>query len=117
MPDEQGQRIKRNCELIWGIGDYDLDVETDDWVNYVASVKRDYISYYGPLLTMTPCCPSPEAAWNELDRMLSLWAKQKLRGRPMTQDERLEIFGGPNGKMKPILRAFAKELKLVERQQ
>ncbi|KAM3538277.1 hypothetical protein ARSEF1564_008808 [Beauveria bassiana] len=36
------------------------------------------------------------------------------RGRPMTQEERLEIFGGLNGKMKPILRAFAKEPKLAE---
>ncbi len=114
MCDEQGQRIQRNCGIIWGTGDYDLDVETDDWVNWNASVKRDYM-YYGPLLTMTSCCHSPEAAWNELDRMLSLWANQKHNGRPMTQEERLEIFGGPNGKMKPFLRAVAKEQALAVR--
>ncbi|EJP61425.1 uncharacterized protein BBA_09615 [Beauveria bassiana ARSEF 2860] len=61
MPDEQGQRIERNCGLIWNIGDYDLDVETNDWVNYVASVKRDYRNNRNGCRGMAAGVPSLDA--------------------------------------------------------
>lgn len=45
-------------------------------------------------------------AWNELERMLRLWARQVESGRPMTREESLEIFSGPNGKFRKVLEAF-----------
>ena len=52
---------------------------------------------------MTSVCRSSEAAWAELDRMLELWATQVKRGTPMTRNEWLEIFGGPEGEDKMLL--------------
>jgi hypothetical protein len=106
MSSTQFQRILASCEIIWGKGDYDLDVETDDWVTYWAVVKKDLGTSFGPPLTMTGACGSDGHAWRELDRMLHLWAEQKRSGQPMTDDQRLEIFGGPSGRNKPILRQF-----------
>lgn len=104
MSDVQGQRIEANCKVIWGNAfEYDLDIETDDYVNYICFVKKDYGTSFGSPLTMTCVCRSSEAAWAELDRMLRLWARQVQRGTPMTKDESLEIFGGPKGEHKNIL--------------
>ena len=33
----QGQHIKANCAIMWGNGDFAIDIETDDWVNYPSS--------------------------------------------------------------------------------
>ncbi|KAG4442225.1 hypothetical protein IFR05_002274 [Cadophora sp. M221] len=85
MTDAQGARIQANCKIIWGDGDYDLDLETDDWVEYACAVKRDYGTSFGPLLTMTGLCHSAEQAWGELDRMLGVWARQMQSGQPMTK--------------------------------
>lgn len=107
MSSAQGQRIEANCKIIWGNHcEYDLDLETDDYVNYACTVKRDFGTSFGPPLTMTSLCPSSEAAWAELDRMLELWARQVTRGTPMTKDEKLEIFGGWKGKHSKILSDF-----------
>jgi len=38
--------------------------------------------------------------------MLNLWAKQVKRGGPMSEKESLNIFGGPNGEHKNLLKAF-----------
>ena len=46
---------------------------------------------------MTSVRNGPNRAWNELDRMLRLWARQVESGKPMTREECLEIFSGPNG--------------------
>jgi hypothetical protein len=100
------QRILASCETIWGKADYDLDLETDDWITYWAVVKKDLGTSFGPPLTMTGACDSEDHAWRELDRMLRIWAEQKRSGQPMTDDQSLEIFGGPNGRNKPILRQF-----------
>lgn len=35
MASAQGQRIQASCEIIWGTGDYDIDIETDDWISYI----------------------------------------------------------------------------------
>jgi hypothetical protein len=52
---------------------------------------------------MTSLCDEPDGAWNELDRMLRIWAMQVESGREMNQNERLEIFSGPNGRFKNVL--------------
>jgi hypothetical protein len=118
MPSARGQRIEDNCKIIWGNdSDYDLDLETDDWVSYVCVVKKDFGSSIGPPLTMTSLCPSSEAALAELDRMLKLWSKQVKRGTPMTKDERLSIFGGRKGEHKNALRTFIDEFERRERDQ
>lgn len=110
MPSDLGQRIQASCEIIWGKGDYDIDIETDDWTTYWAIVKRDFGTSFGPPLTMTGICDSSDHAWRELDRMLRVWARQVLSGQPMTKDQSLEIFGGPRGQNKAILELFLDEL-------
>ena len=104
MSSTNSSRIEDNCRIIWGNDcDYDIDLETDDWVDYACVVKKDFGSSFGPPLTMTSLCPSSEAALAELDRMLELWAKQVKRGTPMTRDETLEIFGERKGEHKTLL--------------
>jgi hypothetical protein len=104
MTSTQSQRIVANCKLIWGKDDdYDLDIETDDWVTYTCYVKRIVEGVPGPLLMLAMASPSREAAWAELDRMLELQAKVVKRGTPMTKEERLEISGGPRGEYKALL--------------
>jgi hypothetical protein len=58
---------------------------------------------------MTSLCPSNEAAWAKLDRMLQLWAQQVQRGTPMSKDESLNIFGGRKGEHKNSLSQFMDE--------
>jgi hypothetical protein len=60
---------------------------------------------------MTGFCNSREKAWNELDRMLVVWARQEQSGESMTKNQRLEIFGGPNGRNKAVLEMFMAELE------
>ena len=80
MTSAEWQRIQTYCGVIWGKGDYDIDVETDDWDTYYGVVKRDYGTEYGPPLTMTVMCKSTQQVWKELDRMLGAWARQTLTG-------------------------------------
>lgn len=104
MFSTQCQRIEANCKTIWGNDcEYDLDIETDDYVNYRCLVKKDFGDSFGPPLTITSLCRSSEAAWAELDKMLELWAKQVKCGMPMTKNETLEIFGGPRGEHRKLL--------------
>jgi hypothetical protein len=115
MSSTQGRRFEENCKIIWGNdSDYDLDLETDDWVNHVYIVKKDFGLSFGPPLTMTGLCPSSEAAWAELDRMLELWAKVVKRGTPMSKDETLSVFGGCKGESKVILSKFIDEFERKE---
>ena len=69
MSNDQGERIQANCRIIWGEGDYDLDIYADDYEYYSCWVKRDFGLSFGPPLTGTGLCSSPEKAWNEFDRM------------------------------------------------
>ncbi|KAM7195830.1 hypothetical protein V8F33_006479 [Rhypophila sp. PSN 637] len=104
MSSKQGERIQANCKTIWGNDyTYDLSIETDDYVNHICFVRKDFGDSFGSPIAMTSCCPSSEAAWAESDRMLGLWASQVKRGTPMTKDERLEIFGGRKGEHKALL--------------
>jgi hypothetical protein len=85
MSSEQSQRIQANCKIIWGDGDYDLDIETDDWEIWQCIVKRDFGDAFEPL-TMTGLCNSQEQAWNELDRMLDVWARQRTANNKGTKN-------------------------------
>lgn len=105
MSSARGQRIEENCKIIWGSDcEYDLDIETDDYEHYACLVKKDFGHSFGPPLTITSCCDSDEAAWEELDRMLRLMAAQVKRGTPMSEEERLQIFGGSTGQHRWLLK-------------
>ena len=39
-------------------GDYDIDIETDDWISYYAVVNKDFGHSFGPPLTITGTCNS-----------------------------------------------------------
>lgn len=98
------QRIESNCKKIWGADkEFDIIIETDDYQYYLCFVRQDYGLSFGPTLVMTNVCNGSDRAWNELDRMLRLWARQVESGRPMTREERLEIFSGPNGAYRSLL--------------
>jgi len=103
MSNDQGERIQANCRIIWGEGDYDLDIYADDYEYYSCWVKRDFGLSFGPPLTGTGLCSSPEKAWNEFDRMLREWAQSVKNGKPMTKEEQLSIFSGPNGEHRALL--------------
>jgi hypothetical protein len=101
------QRIEANCKKIWGADkEFDIDIETDDYEHYACVVKEDRGLSFSSPLTMTNFCNGPDRAWEELDRMLRTWARQVESGRPMTREECLEIFSGPNGRHRNFLEAF-----------
>lgn len=116
MSSIQGQRIQANCAIIWGNGDYDLDIERDDWETFWAVVRKDFGTSFGRPLTLTRICRSEEHAWRELDRMLAVWAMVKQSGKPMTEDQRMEIFGGPNWRTNSTLRRIFTQMdeKMLE---
>ena len=114
MSSAQGQRIQANCRIIWGDRDYDPDIETDDWLNWSCIVKQELPLGPGPPLTMAGLCPSQELAWQELDRMLHVWAKQVQSGQPMTKAQSLEIFGGFKGRSKVTLGKFIDKVEKME---
>jgi len=98
------QRIEANCQKIWGADkEFDIDIETDDYEYYQCFVRQDHGLSFGPTLVITSVRGGPDRAWNELDRMLRLWARQVESGRPMTREEHLEIFSGPNGEYRNLL--------------
>lgn len=50
MSSARGQRIEAYCEIIWGQGDYDLELETDETDDYVTCmivVRKDLGTEYG----------------------------------------------------------------------
>jgi hypothetical protein len=49
--------------------------------------------------------------------MLDVWARQEQSGEPMTKNQRLEIFGGPNGQNNAVLEMFMAELEKRETSQ
>lgn len=109
MSTSQTERIQANCQIIWGKGDYDITIESED-DTFWAEVKNYEITHeYGPTLTMTGVCNLPEHALDELDRMLSVWARQDQSGQPMTREDTLAIFGGPRRENEPILKMFMAE--------
>ncbi|KAH6953794.1 hypothetical protein BKA56DRAFT_604393 [Ilyonectria sp. MPI-CAGE-AT-0026] len=77
MASTRYQPIQANCAIIWGQGDYDIEIETDDWVVYQGFVRKDFGTEFGPVLTGTLPCNSSDHAYRVLDRMLSVWAGQR----------------------------------------
>jgi len=67
---DPGERLQGYCRIIWGEGDYDLSLETDDYLSYFYYVQKDYGTYLGDPIAMTTDRPSVEAAGWELERML-----------------------------------------------
>ncbi|KAF2471452.1 uncharacterized protein BDR25DRAFT_368293 [Lindgomyces ingoldianus] len=101
------ERIKENCKKIWGADkEFEFDIETDDYEHYQCIVREDYGLRFGSPLVIASARNGPNKAWDELDRMLRLWARQVESGRPMTREEQLEIFSGPHGEHKRVLEDF-----------
>ncbi|KAL3455661.1 hypothetical protein BJX64DRAFT_294839 [Aspergillus heterothallicus] len=115
-PNPRNERMHRNCEIIWGKCNYELEIEADDWETWWALVRRDYGSSYGGPLTITGICSSEDGAWAELDRVLGVWAKQVQAGEPIRLDSSgkgLDIFGRRGGEHKWHIRQIWGELKRV----
>ena len=108
MASAEGNRIECYCKIIWGRYDYDLELESDGDC-YVYVVRKDFGSSFGDPLTITYTCNSEKRASEELERMLKAWAEQVQSGQRMTEAQELEIFGGPNGECRRILRQFRAE--------
>lgn len=106
----RSEHFQANCEITWGKGDYDINIETDDYETFWAVLRKEFDNELGPVLTITGLCDSPEHTLAELDRMLFALAKQVQSGQPMTKEESLDIFGGPKGQNKPILKIFMAEM-------
>ncbi len=105
MTSTRSQRIHTNSKTIWGDADYDLEIENDS-ETYAAVVRKEYETEYGPALIMTGICSSEEQALRELDRMLDGLARQVRSGQEVTKAQKLEVFGGPNGRDQHILEQF-----------
>ncbi|KAF2690123.1 hypothetical protein K458DRAFT_412948 [Lentithecium fluviatile CBS 122367] len=105
--EQQASRLLSNSKIIWGAEkDYDFEIETDDYLYYQCMVREDRGYEYGLPLLMTILCYGEEAAWNELDRMLRVWAGQVKSGREMSREEQLSIFGGKKGRYRGVLEQF-----------
>lgn len=105
----RAQRIKANCKRIWGATkDFEFDLDTD-YEHYSCMVREDHGDSFGSHLAMTHECNGPDGAWNELDRMLALWAGQVESGRPMTKEQTLDIFAGPHGEHRNVINLFLNE--------
>jgi hypothetical protein len=94
-----------------GYGAYELEMETDIGESYLGVVRKDHRLSFGTALIMLGFCNSGEKAWKELDRMLRSKANQLMSRQPMIKDQKLHIFGGPNGRDRAILELFDVELK------
>ena len=86
MSNEQGRRMEANCRIIWGSGDYYFDEETDDHESYQCVVTGDD----GELLTMTMLARTRERAWDDLDKKLDTWARQKERDREILRNKKAQ---------------------------
>ena len=90
MSSERGKRILANCEIIWGKDTiYDLGEEGSDDDAYFVFVRWDFGTEFGPLL-MFALRSTSDKAWNDLDRMLTLRAReiQNRRGQPSSPSGR-----------------------------
>lgn len=97
---ESGDNNLINCEIIWGKGEYELDIEGDYDEGFVCSVHRVYNDGDERPLIMTRLCKSSKKAWKELKTMLDCLAEQKKSGKPMTKEQKPVVFGGSDGRSK-----------------
>ena len=72
----RGQRIQEYCKTIWGDGYYDLDFQTEIDDHY-ASIRKDLLDSYGPLLLDSGRCSSIDKACDKLERMLAAECKAR----------------------------------------
>jgi hypothetical protein len=80
MTSARGQSIEDKCKIIYGNEcDYDISFETDDYIDYMCYVRKDFGDRLGPLLTMVWGCPSKEAAAVALERQLDYGVQQIRR--------------------------------------
>jgi hypothetical protein len=104
--DPQAHRLEANCKKIWGAEkQFDIDIEADNplrYPSYIGFVKEDYGLSFGSPLMVTGVCAGAQRAWDELDRMLALWAEQVESGQPMTKEKHLEISSGLNGEHRKL---------------
>ena len=116
MSTNQGLRIQASCAIIWGASEYgyEVEVETDDYEWYYGQVQKDHGLSFGEPLLFSTGCRSSEEGWQELERMLALLAKQALSGKPMTHEDKLQIYGGKDGKHRALLNEFFDWEKRVE---
>lgn len=101
------RRLRAYTQIIWEDENLILDTETDDCGNYMAYVGKDF-SWISSPLVMTNICRGQGAAWRELERMLEIWASYTQSGQPITDKQRREIHGGPNGEYKKLLKKVDK---------
>lgn len=59
MSSARYQCIQANCAIIWGQGDYDIEIETEDWAVYQGFVRNDF----GTELVGTWLCNSNDHAY------------------------------------------------------
>lgn len=80
QPSDGQQRYERvlaSCKKIWGADKaFDFDLETDDYEYYIAVVKEDCGTSFGPPLMLASSTNGPERAWDALDARLSSMARQ-----------------------------------------
>lgn len=60
------------------------------------SVKRE-LAPNSEFLITTITCQGSEKAWDELDRMLGAWTRQKQSGQEMTEEESLDNLWSRSG--------------------
>ena len=79
MPSDMGDRIRHNCRIIWGPGEYDIEFEQEDFTDFRALVRVDFGTFFGPPLAMTKFCDSMVHAARDLDCLLKLEARDKSK--------------------------------------
>ena len=89
MPDQkskgagQCERIQNYCTILWGESDtgYDLDIETDDYFYYQAFIRKDNGYCFGNPIMASAVCTSADKAYDELEKELAFYCKNKSNGK------------------------------------
>ena len=69
--------MQTNCQKIWGSEtSHDINIETEDFEYYICYVTKDYGDHFRDPLVLATSSKSPDAAWEELDRMLAFGARK-----------------------------------------
>ena len=92
------ERLASNCEIIWGSDNLfrtNAIVGDDDMMTW--TVERDIGGTFVPMWSMTYPFMLRHRAYDEIERILELWALRIISGAPMTLDERKDIFRGQRG--------------------
>ncbi|TID13003.1 Glycerol kinase [Venturia nashicola] len=110
------ERIEANTKIIGGDLDYRFDLIGSGDPSFFQIVVKKELAHKSESLTHTRFCKGSEQAWDELDRLLGAWARQRQSGQDMTEEERLDIFGnGLYVKDDENLRRFETSLEAIEK--